>query len=197
MVIVRVPGVALRFTRTDSVDVPEPVTDAGLNVVDNREPWPLALRLTVPVNPLTEPMLMLEVPVFPLLTVMLVGESEIVKSGCGAGFTIRLTVVECTRLPLVPVMVTVYVPAGVVVLVVTDMVDEPEPVTDVGLKLALAPAGNPLALRFTTPENPPDPVTVAVYEVPLPAVTVWEAGVAAIEKSPTTGAFTTSVTEAL
>ena len=77
------------------------------------------------------------------------------------------------------------------------MVDEPEPVTDVGLKLALAPAGNPLALRFTTPVNPPDPVTVAVYEVPLPAVTVWEAGVAAIEKSPTTGAFTTSVTEAV
>ena len=47
-------------------------------------------------------------------------------------------------------------------LVVTDIVDEPEPVTDVGLKLALAPAGNPLALRLTTPENPPDPVTVVV-----------------------------------
>ena len=83
------------------------------------------------------------------------------------------------------------------VLVVTDIVDEPEPVTDVGLKLALAPAGNPLALKLTTPLNPPEPATVAVYEVPLPAVTVWEAGVAEMEKSPTTGAFTTSVTEAL
>src|SRR5262249_29046619 len=107
MVIVRVPGVALRFTRTDNVDVPEPVTDAGLNVVDTREPWPLAPRLTVPVNPLTAPMVMLELPVFPRLTVMLVGESEIVKFGCGAGFTTRLTVVVCTRLPLVPVMVNV------------------------------------------------------------------------------------------
>ena len=80
---------------------------------------------------------------------------------------------------------------------VTDMVDEPDPVTDVGLKLALAPAGNPLALKFTTPANPPAPVTVAVYDVPFPAVTVAEAGVAAMEKSPTTGAFTTSVTEAV
>lgn len=83
------------------------------------------------------------------------------------------------------------------VLVVTDMVDDPEPVTDVGLKVALAPAGNPLALKLTLPENPPDPVTVAVYDVPLPAVTVWEAGVAEMEKSPTGAGFTTKVTEAV
>ena len=82
-------------------------------------------------------------------------------------------------------------------LVVTDMVDEPEPVNDVGLKLALAPAGNPLALKVTLLLNPPEPVTVAVYDVPLPAVTVVEAGVAEMEKSPTTGAFTTRVTEAV
>ena len=47
-------------------------------------------------------------------------------------------------------------------LVVTDMVDEPDPVTDVGLKLALAPAGNPLALKLTLPVKPPLPVAVAV-----------------------------------
>jgi len=74
----------------------------------------------------------------------------------------------------------------VLVLVVTDIVDEPEPVTDVGLKLALAPAGNPLALKPTLPLNPPDPVMFAEYEVPLPAVTVCEAGDAAMVKSPTT-----------
>lgn len=125
------------------------------------------------------------------------GDAEIVKSGAGAGFTTSVTVVECARLPLVPVMVNVKVPDGVEVVVVTDMVDEPEPVTDVGLKLALAPAGNPPTLKLTLPPNPPDPVTVAVYEVLPPAVTVAEAGVAEIEKSPTTGAFTTSVTEAV
>jgi hypothetical protein len=50
----------------------------------------------------------------------------------------------------------------VLVLVVTDMVDEPDPVTDVGLKLALAPAGSPLAVNVTAPLKPPDPVAVAV-----------------------------------
>ncbi len=44
----------------------------------------------------------------------------------------------------------------------TDMVDEPEPVTDVGLKLALAPLGSPLAVNVTVPLKPPDPVAVAV-----------------------------------
>src|SRR5215470_10846431 len=77
------------------------------------------------------------------------------------------------------------------------MVDEPEPVTDVGLKLVPAPAGNPLALQLTTPVNPPDEVAVAVYDVPLPAVTVCEAGDAVTEKSPTTGAVTTRVTFAV
>jgi len=70
----------------------------------------------------------------------------------------------------------------VVLLVLTESVEEPEPVTEVGLKLALAPLGRPLTLRATTPVNPPDAVTVAVYEVPAPAVTVCDAGVAAMEK---------------
>ena len=47
-------------------------------------------------------------------------------------------------------------------LVVTDIVDEPDPVTDVGLKLALAPAGSPLAVNVTVPLKPPDPVAVAL-----------------------------------
>ena len=65
-------------------------------------------------------------------------------------------------MPLAPVIVIGYVPVGVVALVVTVMVDEPDVVTDVGLKLALAPAGNPLALKVTVPVKPPDGVTVAV-----------------------------------
>jgi hypothetical protein len=46
--------------------------------------------------------------------------------------------------------------------VVTFIVEDPEPVTEGGLKLAPAPAGNPLALKVTVPLNPPDGVTVAV-----------------------------------
>jgi hypothetical protein len=36
-----------------------------------------------------------------------VGDTEIVKSTAGAGFTTNVTLVECTRLPTVPVMVSV------------------------------------------------------------------------------------------
>ena len=70
-----------------------------------------------------------------------------------------------------------------VVLVLTDRVEEPEPLTEVGLKLALTPVGKPLTLKETTPVNPLDGVTVVVYDVPAPAVTVCEAGDPAMEKS--------------
>ena len=59
-------------------------------------------------------------------------------------------------------MVNGKLPVGVVLAVVTVMVDEPEVVTDGGLKLAVAFAGNPLALNVTVPVNPPVGVTVTV-----------------------------------
>ena len=68
--------------------------------------------------------------------------------------------------------VRVEVAAGVVVLVVTVIVDVPLVVTVVGLKLAEAPEGNPLALNVTVPVNPLRAPIVTVYVVELPAVTV-------------------------
>ena len=65
-------------------------------------------------------------------------------------------------MPLVPVMVNGKLPVGVVLAVVTVMVDEPDVVTDVGVKLAVAPAGSPLTPKVTVPVNPPDGVTVTV-----------------------------------
>jgi hypothetical protein len=47
-------------------------------------------------------------------------------------------------------------------LAVTLIVLDPEPVTEVGLKLAVAPLGSPDALKFTVPVNPPDDATVTV-----------------------------------
>src|SRR5438477_284237 len=78
------------------------------------------------------------------------------------GLMVRFTVLECVRLPLVPVMVSVNVPVDAVLRVETLIVDEPEPLSDVGLKLAVAPAGNPLTLRLTVPANPLSEPTVAV-----------------------------------
>ena len=53
--------------------------------------------------------------------------------------------------------------AGEVIPAVVEIVsvDEPEPpLTEVGLKVAVAPLGNPLALKLTAPLNPPEGVTV-------------------------------------
>ena len=59
-------------------------------------------------------------------------------------------------------MVNGKLPVGVLLAVVTVIVEEPEVVTDVGLKLAVAFAGNPLALKVTVPVKPPLGVTVTV-----------------------------------
>jgi hypothetical protein len=63
-------------------------------------------------------------------------------------------VAECDRLPLVPEIVRMYVPVGVVIAVEIVSVEFPEVATDVGLKFAVAPVGNPLTLRFTVLVNP-------------------------------------------
>ena len=55
--------------------------------------------------------------------------------------------------PLVPVIVKVYEPAGVVLPVVT--VSEDEPVAGFGLNAPVAPVGNPLTLKLTGALNPP------------------------------------------
>jgi hypothetical protein len=64
----------------------------------------------------------------------------------------KFTLVVCTSLPLVPVIVNAYVPAGVDPTLVTVSCELPLPVTDAGLKVAVAPLGKPVALRFATPE---------------------------------------------
>src|ERR1700730_5083470 len=76
--------------------------------------------------------------------------------------TTSVTVVGWLSDPLVPVMVSVELPTGVLPLVVTVMVVEPVPVTVVGLKLAPAPVGNPLTLNPVLPLNPFCPVTFTV-----------------------------------
>ena len=96
------------------------------------------------------------------------GVEEREKSGVGAAFTVSDTEAIRCRPPLVAVIVSGNVPGGVVVTVVTVMVDVPVPVTDDGLNVAAAPAGNPPALNVTVPVNPPDGVTVTVYVVLAP-----------------------------
>ena len=97
---------------------------------------------------------------FPGVTVCDEGEAEMEKSE--AVETTRVLVVECVRLPLVPVMVSVDVPAAVVLAVVTVSVEVPLPLIVAGEKLGVAPVGNPVALRVTVPVNPLSAPTVTV-----------------------------------
>ena len=45
-------------------------------------------------------------------------------------------------------------PVGVELEVFTVKVEEPEPETELGVKLALAPKGNPVTLKLAFPVNP-------------------------------------------
>ena len=73
--------------------------------------------------------------------------------------------VECFRLLLVPVIVSVYVPLGVLRLVETRRVEfagEGGSVSDVGLKVQVLRRGQPVILKLTVPAKPFKDVTVAV-----------------------------------
>ena len=59
----------------------------------------------------------------------------------------------------------------------------PAPATEVGEKDAVAPEGNPLAVKLTVPVNPPAAETEMLELVLPPAVTVTTLGLAEREKS--------------
>ena len=77
--------------------------------------------------------------------------------------TVSDTVVLLMAVPLVPVMVKVDVAAGVLAAVLTVMIVVPDPpVMVAGLKLAVAPDGNPVTLGVIVPVNPLTAVKVTL-----------------------------------
>jgi hypothetical protein len=85
----------------DTVAVPEFVTLVGLIAPQVRLAGTVSVRLTTPVNPFTADTVIVEVAETPALTAA--GDvAEIVKS-----VTVKVAVVECVRVPLVPVIVRV------------------------------------------------------------------------------------------
>ena len=140
-----------------SVEEPEPVTVAGLKLAVAPAGSPLVLNDTVPLKLLIGVTVMVSLPQLPAVTVSEEDDSESEKS-----VTIKVIVAECVRLPLVPVMVRVKLPVGVVLLVVTLNVELPDPVTEAGLKLAVAPAGKPVTLNDTVAAKQFCAPTVAV-----------------------------------
>jgi hypothetical protein len=93
----------------------------------------------------------------------------------------------------VPVTTSVALPRAVDDDVWILRVELPAPVTELGLKLQVAPAGTPETEKLTVPLNPLSDETVTVYEVAPPAATFLELGL--IESAKSGCALTTRVTE--
>jgi hypothetical protein len=116
--------------------------------------------------------------------VRLAGLAESVKSGVGGALTVRLMGILCVKPPPAPVIVTVACPVDAVFDAAKVRALE-FPVVEVGLKLAVTPAGNPLAPNATLSVKPPVRVIVIVT-IPLAPWSIARVdGVAASEKSGT------------
>jgi hypothetical protein len=141
---------------------------------------PDATRFTLPVNPLRSFTVIVLVPVLVMPGVR-VTPPEFERLKLGAGVTVSAIVVVAIRLPDVPVMVTVALPAEADPLAVSVRVLVP--LVGFGLNAAVTPVGNPEAARVTLPVNPPASVTVITLVLPgSVGVMVTLAGFAESEK---------------
>jgi len=162
-----------------------PVAEAGLKVAVTPLGNPLALKSTLPVKPPVRVIVIVLVPPAPRLIARLPGLAESVNPGCG---TVRLIVVVRVRLPPTPVMVTVAEPKAAVLEAASVRVLLP-PVVEVGLKLAVTPLGNPLALKVTLLVKMARLIVIVL--VPFaPRITVRLPGFAESVKSGVTGTVT-------
>lgn len=123
----------------------------------------VVVRRTVLLNPLTAPMLIVEVADDPAGTVRLDGLAAMVKSGWFEK-TVTENEIAWDIDPLDPMTVTVYEPGRVdevVDIVNVEFPVAPEArVTLVGLKANVRPAGEDESVRLTVPLNPPRLVNV-------------------------------------
>jgi hypothetical protein len=152
----------------------------GLNAAVAPVGRPEALKLTAVAYPPSIVRVTVEVAVPPGGPESVDGEAESVKPWV---WTVSVTAAVWTRLPLVAVTVSGYEPATNPEVVETVIVVEPEPVTEAGLKPALAFAGRPATVKVAAPVSPVDAVTVTVKFVLPPGITVPVLGVAARLKS--------------
>jgi hypothetical protein len=128
-----------------------PVGELGLNAAVTPAGNPLALKVT-PAVKLVRVMLIVLVTIAPRAIDTLPGVAVSVKF-C-AGLTVKvIDAVTGGSVPLAPVTVTVAGPK-VAVLEAVKVSVLLFPVVDVGLKAAVTPVGNPLALNMTLPGKP-------------------------------------------
>jgi len=184
MVTLTVPVVAVLL----AVSVKVLLAVAGFGLKDAVTPLgkPEGDRLTLPVKPFSGVTVTVVVPLAPCVTVTLPGDAERPKSATRTGFTVREIVVVFVKLPEVPVMVTVTVPAVAVLPAVS--VNVLLAVAGFGLKDAVTPLGSPDADKLTLPLKP-FCGAIAIVLVPLaPCAIVTLLGEAESEKFGVEGA---------
>jgi len=154
-VIVNVPRAADAVVAIERVEPCPAVTDAGLNVALEPEDRPSADRVTVRAVPDATWVLTANVVLDPATTVRLAGLALMEKSSSPA-VTVRLAAMECVAGGELywPVIVKANAPVAAVVVVDTVSVELCPAGTEEGLKLALAPEGNPVAERLTGRADP-------------------------------------------
>jgi hypothetical protein len=154
-----------------------PVADVGLKLAVTPAGNPLAPNATPPVKPPLRVMAIVLIPLAPRFIVRLAGLAASAKSGVACALTVRLIVVVRVSPPPVPVTVTTAGPSVAVAeaVKVTALL---APVVEAGLKLAVTPVGNPVALNATPPVNPPVRATVIALFAVEPLVTFTFAGFA-------------------
>ncbi len=135
------------------------------------------------------------VPLPPCVMVTEVGEAPIVKFGVPPAFTVSEMVVVATRLPEVPVMVTVEVPVVAVALAVR--LRELVVLVGFGLNTAVTPLGRPEAFKLTLPLKPFTGTTVMVLVLVPPCATLTEVGFAVRLKSAMATRFTLTGADAM
>jgi antitoxin (DNA-binding transcriptional repressor) of toxin-antitoxin stability system len=152
-----------------------PVAEAGSKVAVTPLGRPVVASATMSVNPPLRVMVMALVAVAPWVTAAELGLAESEKSAVAAALTVRVTGAVRVTPPPVAVTVTAAVPAAALLEAVRVKV-EVLPAVEAGLKLAVTPAGRPVAVSATLLANPPLRVMVMALVADAPWATVREAG---------------------
>lgn len=167
-----------------NMELPDPETVEGRKLAVTPVGSPDAVRVTTPVKLLSGIILAVKLVPVPACVVWELGVADIAKSGVRTGaVTVTVTAPLWVSVPLVPVTVSVYVPATTAAFVEMFRVQLPEVVMDPGAQLASIPVGSPLAAMLTAPVNPFTGATLIVTLVLWAVPTVCAAGATVNVKS--------------
>ncbi len=136
---------------------PAPATVHGLKLAEAPAGKPATEKLTVPPKPLREDSESEYAAVPPAGIAMELGLAATLKS-----WTTSDAAAGRTRAPLEAWTLSVDVPTGVPVVVVTVIVVKPAPDSVAGVNVAVAPAGSPKAKKLTEPANPSNGETITL-----------------------------------